>query len=82
MSSRTLRMGGWLLVIAAVLSLVTTVLGFVISGPAGPDGPPSDVISIINLVAGILFLIGLPAAYMDRGNGWAYWDSSASSRCG
>jgi hypothetical protein len=64
MSSRTLRMGGWLLVIAAVLSLVTTVLGIVIPGPAGPNGPPTNVVSIINIIAGILFLIGLPVAYL------------------
>ncbi len=64
MSSRTLRMGGWLLVIAAVLSLVTTVLGIVIPGPAGPNGPPPNVVSIINIIAGILFLVSLPVAYM------------------
>jgi hypothetical protein len=64
MSSRTLRMSGWLLLIAAVLSLVTTVLGIVIPGPAGPNGPPPNVVNILNLVAGILFLISLPAAYI------------------
>lgn len=64
MSSRTLRMGGWLLVIAAVLSLVTTVLGIVVPGPAGPNGPPPNFVSIINIVAGILFLVGLPVAYL------------------
>jgi hypothetical protein len=64
MSSRTLRMGGWLLVIAAVLSLVTTVLGIVIPGPAGPNGPPPNIVSIINIISGILFLVGLPAAYL------------------
>ncbi len=66
MSSRTLRMGGWLLVIAAVISLVTTVLGIVIPGPAGPNGPPPNVVSIINIIAGILFLVGLPIAYMAQ----------------
>ena len=64
MSSRTLRMSGWLLVIAAVLSLITTVLGIVIPGPAGPNGPPPNVVNIINLVAGILFLVSFPAAYI------------------
>jgi hypothetical protein len=64
MSSRTLRMSGWLLLSAAVLSLVTTVLGIVIPGPAGPNGPPPNVVNILNLVAGVLFLISFPATYL------------------
>jgi hypothetical protein len=64
MSSRTLRMSGWLLLIAAAISLVSTVLGIVIPGPAGPNGPPPNIVNIINLVAGILFLVSLPAAYI------------------
>src|SRR6266516_8145361 len=63
MSSRTLRIAGWLLVIAAVISLVSTVLGIVIPGPAGPNGPPTNFVSIINIVAGVLFLVSLPSAY-------------------
>jgi hypothetical protein len=64
MSSRTLRMSGWLLVIAAVISLISTILGIVIPGPAGPNGPPPNIVNIINLVAGILFLVSLPTAYI------------------
>jgi hypothetical protein len=52
--------------IAAALSLVTTVLGIVIPGPDGPNGPPSNIVNILNLVAGILLLISLPAAYIAQ----------------
>jgi len=59
-------MAGWLLLIAAVISLVSTVLGIVIPGPAGPNGPPANIVSVINLVAGILFLVSLPSAYLAQ----------------
>lgn len=59
-------MGGWLLLSAAVISLVSTVLGFVIPGPAGVNGPPGNVVSIISIVAGVLFLVSLPSAYLAQ----------------
>jgi hypothetical protein len=66
MSPRTLQMGGWILLGAAVLSIVGTALQFVIPGPLGLDGPPSNVVSVMNIVAGILFLVSLPVAYMKQ----------------
>jgi hypothetical protein len=44
------------------------VLGLVIPGPAGFSGPPSNVVSVINLIAGVLLLVGLPAVYVAHSN--------------
>ena len=66
MSVRTLRMGGWILLAAAVLSIVSTILGFVIPGPAGPNGPSSNIVSVVSIITGILLLVGLAAAYMAQ----------------
>jgi hypothetical protein len=63
MSLKMVRWGGWILLLGGVISLVATVLGFVIPGPAGFSGPPSNAVSVINLIAGVLLLLGLPAAY-------------------
>jgi hypothetical protein len=66
MSSQTRQITGWFLVIAAVLSVAGTILGLVIPGPAGSDGPPSNIVSLVDLGAGILFLVGLPMAYREQ----------------
>jgi len=63
MSSHTRQILGWGLVLAVVLSVAATILGLVIPGPAGPDGPSPDSVSWLDLGAGILFLISLPMAY-------------------
>lgn len=63
MSPWTLRMRGWLLVIAAAISIASTALAFVLPGPVGPDGPPSNAVSVVNFIAGILFLVSISAAY-------------------
>jgi hypothetical protein len=64
MSPKMLRWSGWILLLSAVISIVGTVLGFVIPGPAGLSGPPSNVVSVVNLLAGILILLGLPSVYV------------------
>src|SRR2546430_12160787 len=64
MSPKMIRWGGWILLLGAAISIVATVLEFVIPGPVGFDGPPSNIVSVINLIAGVLLLLGLPAAYV------------------
>ena len=64
MSPKMIRWGGWVLLVGGAISLVATVLTLVIPGPAGFSGPPSNVVSVINLIAGVLLLLGLPAAYL------------------
>jgi hypothetical protein len=66
MSSRTVQMGGWILLIAAVISIVATALQFAIPGPLGQNGPPSNVLSVVNVIAGLLLLVGLPAVYRTK----------------
>lgn len=66
MSSQTRQITGWLLVIAAVLSVAGTILGLVIPGPSGSDGPPSNSVSLVDLSAGILVLVSLPMAYREQ----------------
>jgi hypothetical protein len=59
-------MGGWILLIGAVISIVATALQFAIPGPLGQNGPPSNVVSVVNVIAGLLFLVGLPAIYRTK----------------
>ncbi len=66
MSSRTVQMGGWILLIGAVISIVAAALQFAIPGPLGQNGPPSNVVSVVNVIAGLLLLVGLPAVYRTK----------------
>jgi hypothetical protein len=63
MSPQMVRTSSWLLPIAAVISLIGTALQFLIPGPLGFDGPPSTVVSIVDILTGLLFIGGLLAAY-------------------
>src|SRR5579859_3863638 len=66
MSSRTVKIGGWILLIGAVISIGATALQFVIPGPLGQNGPPSTVVTVVNVIAGLLLLGGLPAVYRAK----------------
>jgi hypothetical protein len=68
MSPSTLRVSGWILLLAAVLSIIGLLLGFVLPGPQGQNGPSSVPVTIVNLIAGIGFLLGLPSAYLAQRN--------------
>src|SRR5258708_28382230 len=66
MSSQSRQITGWFLVIAVVLSVAGTILGLVIPGPSGSNGPPSNIVSLVDLSAGILILVSLPMAYREQ----------------
>lgn len=64
MSPKTVRWGGWILLLGAAISIVGDVLSLIIPGPAGFSGPSSNIVSAVNIIAGVLLLLGLPAAYV------------------
>jgi hypothetical protein len=73
MSSTVLyRLSGIALLLGGLFSLISLVLGLIIPGPQGQEGPSAALVALIQLLALILIVLALPGMYVKQANraGW------------
>ena len=59
----SVRLQSQLLLVGAIGAILSSLLIFLLPGPAGVDGPGSIPTNVVAILSGLLLLVGLPALY-------------------